>query len=398
MAIINTPTWQYIRAHEGDDVRELALHHSTDLQVDMPTALQQIEGRQKAKDKLPDLYIHEEILYPTTLSLEQCSSSLTAEYKANILEGADADIADLSGGFGIDTFAFARKFRHCHYIEPQVTLCELTQHNASVLGLSNIEIHQGTMEEKLASLPTLDYIYIDPSRRDTHGNRVVSLEDCTPNIVLWKEHLLEKARKNVVVKLSPMIDLKRTIQQLPEVSGIHIVAVEGECKEVLFLLSSKRPFLDDIPITAVNLRNGDSMRFQFSSLEEQNAVPTLANDLGQYLYEPNAAILKAGAFKCLAIRFGLNKLHPHSHLYTNNNFTENFPGRIFKISDVVPFNKKNIKKALSLQHANVSTRNFPISTDELKKALHLRDGGSTYIFGTTLSGNKKALIICEKAD
>lgn len=398
MPILNEATWQYIRTHAEDDVRKLALHPSADKSVDMAAALQQIEGRQKAKDKLPELFVHDGIIYPPTLSLEQCSSSVTAQYKASILDNAEACIADLSGGFGVDTFAFAEKFKLCHYVEPQNLLCALARHNASVLGLPNIEIHQGTMEEQLPLLPTMDYIYLDPSRRDTHGNRVVSIEDCTPNVVLWKEQLLQKAQKALVIKLSPMIDLKRTIQQLPEVTGIHVVAVHGECKEVLFLLSSEGAFVQDIPITAVNLLNDKAVSFQFSTQEENDACPVLANELGRHLYEPNAAILKAGAFKSIAVKFGIRKLHPHSHLYTSDTLVENFPGRVFTIREVLPFNRKNLRKNLTLQQANVSTRNFPISSEELKKSIRIKDGGDTYIFGTTLSGEKKTLIICEKAD
>lgn len=396
MPNINEATRQYIRTHENEDVRKLALHRSNDPQVDMSTALQQIEGRQKAKEKLPDLYVNEDILYPSTLSLEQCSSSITAQYKASILgDGAD-DIADLSGGFGVDTFAFARKFKHCFYVEPQASLCELARHNASALGFHNIDFLQGTMEEQLPLLPTTDHIFLDPSRRDVHGDRVVSIEDCSPNILQWKGELLRKVRKSVLVKLSPMIDLKRTMQQLSEVASIHIVAVHGECKEVLFLLTPNGSSIDDIPITAVNLHNEESVSFQFSTQEENNANPTLAHQVGQYLYEPNAAILKAGAFKSIAVLFGLNKLHPHSHLYTSDNLVAKFPGRIFQVQEVLPFNKKSIKSLSEIRQANISTRNFPLTPEALKKALKIKDGGDLYLFGTTLTGGNLVIIVGRK--
>ena len=229
MQHINEPTLQYISAHADSDVSHLALHPSKDPQVDMAVALQQIAGRQKAKEKLPEWYATEGILYPKKVSMEQCSSSQTAEYKASLVEGAS--FADFSGGFGVDTAAFSKKFGKGWYVEPQEELCELFQHNCKVLDINNVDIINGSMEDNLASIEHMDMIYLDPSRRDTHGRRVVSLADCTPNLLEWKSALLERCNI-LMVKMSPMIDIFQTLRDLPETYAVHVVAVEGECKEV----------------------------------------------------------------------------------------------------------------------------------------------------------------------
>lgn len=389
---MNDATKDFIKAHESDDVRQVALRGCKNPAVDLPFALRQIEGHQKAKYKLPEFFARPDILYPASISLEQCSSSETAHYKAALLQGRD--FADLTGGFGIDTFAFAPNFEHCHYVEPQAELCELVRHNAPVLGIDNIHIHQCTMEDALPELPTVDCLYLDPSRRNSHGNRVVTLEECTPDLTHWKDALLHKVRHCLLAKLSPMLDIKRTLQQLPETTAIHVVAVNNECKEVLFLLEPNANS-HEVIVSAANIKNGGTDVFLFSTLEEQNAVPTLADELGEYLYEPNAAIMKAGGFKTVATRFNLRKLHPHTHLYTCNQSVDNFPGRTFRIEQAIPFSKKSAKQLL-VKQANIATRNFPLSVEELKKSLKIKDGGDTYIFGATLTGDKKVLLLCSK--
>ena len=232
--MINEPTYQYIISHATDDVAQLALHPSKDPQVDMPMALQQIAGRQKAKEKLPDWYDNPGILYPKKVSMEQCSSSQTADYKASLVSGSV--FADLSGGFGVDTIALAQKFEKGYYVEPQEELCELFQHNSKAFGISHITIINDILENSIERLEPVDVIYIDPSRRDVHGRRVVSLSDCTPDLLEWKSVLLEKCN-TLMVKLSPMIDLHQTLRELPETYAVHVIAVNGECKEILCLLS-----------------------------------------------------------------------------------------------------------------------------------------------------------------
>lgn len=391
---INEATWHYIRTHVNDNVRDLALRGCKDTSVDFKFALQQIEGRQKSKDKLPDFYQNENILYPPTVSMEQCSSTPTAQYKASLVEGET--FADLTGGFGIDTFALSRRFKHGYHIEPNSALSELVQHNASVLNISNLEFIQDTMEESLSQIPNVDCLYIDPSRRDSHGNRVVCLEDCTPNIIEWKSTLLGKCKK-LMIKLSPMIDIKRSLLQLPETSDIYTIAVNGECKEVLLILEAGKDPTDRC-IHTINILKDGYQIFETTASEEVDAMPTLTNTLGRYLYEPNAAVLKAGTFKSIATRFGLEKLHPHTHLYTSDILAKDFPGRIFNVDDSYSFNKKEIKKALGdIKKANVAVRNFPLTAEELKALLKIKDGGEVFLFGATLTDGKLTVIQATKA-
>lgn len=392
---INEATWNYIRSHANDNVRDLALRGCKDTSVDFKFALQQIEGRQKSKDKLPDFYQNEQVLYPPTVSMEQCSSTHTANYKASLVEGET--FADLTGGFGIDTFALSRRFKHGYHIEPNNALSELVQHNASVLNISNLEFIQDTMEESLSQIPNVDCLYIDPSRRDSHGNRVVCLEDCTPNIIEWKSTLLGKCKK-LMIKLSPMIDIKRSLLQLPETSDIYTIAVNGECKEVLLILEAGKDPTDRC-IHTINILKDGYQIFETTASEEVDAMPTLTNTLGRYLYEPNAAVLKAGTFKSIATRFGLEKLHPHTHLYTSDILAKDFPGRIFNVDDSYSFNKKEIKKALGdIKKANVAVRNFPLTAEELKALLKIKDGGEVFLFGATLTDGKLTVIQATKAD
>lgn len=392
---INEATWHYIRTHVNDNVRDLALRGCKVTSVDFKFALQQIEGRQKSKDKLPDFYQNEQVLYPPTVSMEQCSSTHTANYKASLVAGEN--FADLTGGFGIDTFALSRRFKHGYHIEPNNALSELVQHNASVLNISNLEFIQDTMEESLSQIPNVDCLYIDPSRRDSHGNRVVCLEDCTPNIIEWKSTLLGKCKK-LMIKLSPMIDIKRSLLQLPETSDIYTIAVNGECKEVLLILEAGKDPTDRC-IHTINILKDGYQIFETTASEEVDAMPTLTNTLGRYLYEPNAAVLKAGTFKSIATRFGLEKLHPHTHLYTSDILAKDFPGRIFNVDDSYSFNKKEIKKALGdIKKANVAVRNFPLTAEELKALLKIKDGGEVFLFGATLTDGKLTVIQATKAD
>lgn len=390
---ISQATRDYIRNHQNDDVRELALKGCRNPDVDSPFALQQIQGRQKAKDKLPQLYANPDILFPPTVSMEQCSSEATARYKASLVGGGT--FADLSGGFGVDTMALAKVFDQGYYVEPSAELCQLFGHNIRTLGISNLQIRQGCMEEILPTLPDMDFLYLDPSRRDSHGNRVVTLGECTPNISAHKALLLAKARKGVLVKLSPMLDLKSALQQLPETQEIHVLAVHGECKEVLFLLGHDKT--EDMEYHAVNIQGDNVLDFHFSSREETEAKPELADHVSKYLLEPNAAVMKAGAFKCVATRYGLQKLHAHSHLYTCDEQVPDFPGRVFTVEKVVPFSKKEIKRQLAdMDKANVAVRNFPWNAEELRKQLRLGDGGDVYLFGTTLRDGGKVLVVTRK--
>ncbi len=423
---VDEATWQFIDEHLQEDVRQLALQKNKYKDIDFDFALQQIQGRQKTRDKLPFLASIPRFVFPPSLALEQCSSEMTAKYKCFIINdilcrdtacrvsiendtnkssqntacrvstGNHRIMADLTGGFGIDTLFFSNLFETCHYVEPQRQLCDILSHNLKLLQSETVQIHQTTMEDFIQDMEPVDFLYLDPSRRNVQGSRVVSLEDCTPNMVQYKDVLLQKAKK-VMLKLSPMLDIKRALAQLPETNEIYVLAVNGECKELLLLLDVGVQKL--LQYHAVNLwLDGNSMMevcFDFTDEEEQNAIPKFDSQVGQYLYEPNAAILKAGAFKSLATHFGLNKLHPHTHLYTSDSLIKEFPGRIFRVQNIYSY--KDAKTALkTIRKANVTVRNFPQSADELKKSLKLGDGGEVYIFGTTLDNGQKVIISCFK--
>ena len=404
---INESTWQYIAAHASDDVARLALHPSKDPQVDMAVALQQIAGRQKAKEKLPEWYAKEGLLYPKKVSMEQCSSSQTAEYKATLVEGDS--FADFSGGFGVDTVALARKFDKGWYVEPQEELCELFQHNCKVLDINNVNIVNGTMEANLAAIEPVDTIYLDPSRRDTHGRRVVSLADCTPNLLEWKSALLRKCN-TLMVKLSPMIDIFQTLRDLSETFAVHVIAVEGECKEVVFVLKTEDVTVDDtrkdVPwrvsttdptIIAVDINKIATTRVEITLETERTTPPRIATELGAYLYEPNAAVMKAGIFNALAQQFQVAKLAKNTNLFTADELHEDFPGRIFRIEAVHEFHPRKTAKELShLANASIAVRNFPLSAEELRKTLKIKDGNTCYLFGCTLWDGKKIILQTQK--
>ena len=388
---ISEATLQYVRTHVADDVRQLALRGCKNEAVDLPFALQQIEGRQKAKNKLPAFYENADILFPSTLSMEQCSSEQTANYKTTLAEGNI--FCDVTGGFGVDTLAFAHKFKHCTYLEPREELCVLMRHNCEVLDLQNVEIISGLLEDHSDEIPDCDLLLIDPSRRDDYGQRVVRLEDCSPNLLKYKGLLLKKS-KCVMAKLSPLLDIKRVLTQLPETKAVHIVSVEGECKEILLLL--RREAVAEPIIHCVNLSNKGDHQFTFTPSVEIQASPPLAKLMQTFLYEPNASILKAGAFKSVAMKYGLQKLHPHTHLYTSEQVVADFPGRVFLVKDVFSFHKQEIKRHLQdVTRANVSVRNFPLTAQELKQRLKLRDGGETYLFGTTMA-DEKIIVVAGK--
>ena len=396
--IINDPTQQYISAHAEDDVARLALHPSKDPQVDMAVALQQIAGRQKAKEKLPEWYATEGILYPKKVSMEQCSSSQTAGYKASLVNGDS--FADFSGGFGVDTAAFAKKFGKGYYVEPQQELCNLFQHNCNILDINNVDIINGTMEDNLASIGPVDMIYLDPSRRDMHGRRVVSLTDCTPNLPEWKSALLERCNI-LMVKLSPMIDIYQTLRDLPETYAVHVVAVEGECREVVFILSRGDAMhcvsTTDSTIIAVDINKTTTTRIETTLQTERTTLPCIATELGAYLYEPNAAVMKAGIFNALSEQFRIAKLAKSTNLFTANELHEDFPGRVFRIEAMHEFHPRKTAKDLShLTNASIAVRNFPLTAEELRKTLKIKDGNGAYLFGCTLWNGSRVILQTNK--
>ncbi len=376
--------------------------------------LQQVEGHERTADKLPTFAAIEDWWYPVRLSCEQCSSELTARYKAHIIESSNSPshkCLDLTGGYGVDTFFLSELFEETDYVEQNAELCRIAEHNKEItnekLKIKNISIHNCTAEEFLASVHgenegDYDLIFLDPARRDSHGGKVFRLGDCTPNAVELMPDLVSHLTPNgrIMLKLSPMIDLTQAIKELSAVSkvkpasvltwDIHVVAVKNEVKEVL-LLSHQKSDVRTQTITAIDL-DKEEQAFVFTREEEQTAQPQMVLGTcpnGTWLYEPNAAILKGGAYKLVSERFGLQKLDVNTHLYVSDKLVEDFPGRVWKTSPL-PSPKEKV-----ISQANVIVRNYPLTAEQLKKKLHLRDGGTAYVIGCRVNG-KPVLFSAER--
>ena len=390
---LTTETIRFIEENARADVRSLALQAKKYPKVDMAMAVVQIAGRQIAEAKVPTWYRTEGLLYPKHLSMEQCSSEATAIYKAGLVEGET--FADLTGGFGIDCSFLSRKFKKADYVERQAELCELAKHNFPLLGLS-IGVHNEDGVEYLKQMQPVDCLFLDPARRDGHGGKTVAIADCEPDVSALENLLVEKAKK-VMVKLSPMLDLSLALKHLKYVREVHIVSVNNECKELLLILQKESPS-SDITIHCEHILNAsDHQSFSFTQEQERTSDCPLATEVGAYLYEPNASILKAGAYRSLTQTYACKKLHASSHLYTSEQFIEDFPGRRFHVEAVSGFGKKELKEFLQdMEKANLTIRNFPSSVADLRKRLKLKEGGEDYLFATTLADESKVMIKCRK--
>lgn len=381
-------------------VSELALKLSGCKDIDVADTLQQVEGWQRMRDKVPSWAAVDDLRYPHRLALEQCSGEAAARYKATVVQrlmsGTEGPtrMADLTGGFGVDFSFVARNFTQATYVERQESLCALARHNFPLLGLPQAEVVCADGTDYLRTMQPVDLLFLDPARRDTAGRKTVLIADCEPDVCILQQLLLEKARF-VVLKLSTMLDISGALHALSHVREVHVVAVGGEAKDLLLVL--ERSFCDEPAVFVCE--NGQT--FQFTYTEENNTQPVYATagNLGLYLYEPGPATMKAGAFKLTAERFALQKLHPNSHLYTSDQFVENFPGRAFRIEHVLGFGKRDVKALHKLtERANLTVRNFPTSVAALRKKLKLKEGGSHYLFATTLADGSHALLVCTKPE
>ena len=432
--MMNQATQDFIRQHQDEDVRQLAFLGSKNPEVDIPFALDQIRGRKMARAKLPRWANIDGIIYPPHISMEQCSSESTALYKAELAArllglpdssfSEEIGFVDLTGGFGVDfSYIAVRLGMKSMYVERQAHLCEAAKENFERLGLKNAIVKNGdgievlhsfhpkkkdvasaddslgiTYDQPRSLLKTnlgLKIIFIDPARRDDAGNKVVSLKDCTPDVTVLQEEMLSKA-DYVIIKLSPMLDWHRAISELSHVREVHIISVNNECKELLLVLSA-RNMGENIRIFCIN----DAQSFICDDLDMESSsvkiAPSTLEEM-QYLYEPNASLMKAGCFGVLSERYDARMLSKNSHLFVSREPIAAFPGRSFRIIAVSSFNKKELKRHLSgITKANIATRNFPLSVAELRKRLKLKDGGETYIFATTLSDESHVLVITEKA-
>ena len=338
--------------------------------------LQQVEGKERTADKLPTFAAIEDWWYPVRLSCEQCSSELAARYKASLVGGEK--IVDLTGGYGVDTYFLSEEFVHTDYVEQNAELCRIAEHN---FANKPIAIHNSTAEEFLKTAGQYDLIFLDPARRDSHGGKVFRLEDCTPNVVELLPTLLAHG-KRLMIKLSPMLDLTQAVKELSKFSiqwSVYVVAIKNEVKELLLLSGGTDQ------ITAIDL-DKKGQAFVFTKEEESKANFKFQISNFKFLYEPNAAILKAGAYKLVAERYGLAKLDVNTHLYCSDTLIADFPGRVWKI----------IEKQEGLKQANVLTRNYPLTPEQIKKKLHLRDGGTAFVVGCRVGG-KPTLFYAERA-
>lgn len=381
---------EFITQNKNADVHTLALN-KVPTDINLRYCLQQIEGQQMARQKLPSWARTKGIVYPQKLSMEQCSSEKTALYKQQVAErllSTDRqNMVDLTGGFGIDFSFLAQLFDEADYVERNELLCEIARHNFPLLGLSKVRVHNKTCEEFVGEMDNYSLIFLDPSRRDTSGRKVFALNECSPNMETIQDILINHAPL-VIIKLSPMLDIKDTIRRLSNVSEVHVVSVDGECKEMLLVLSRQKK---SITYHCTNITTQTQTFFTNS----WDAEPQIASRPERYLYEPNASIMKAGVQNSLCQAYNIEKLHPFSHLFTSQHFIADFPGRVFKIEDFCGFAKKNLKSLLAdISQCNLTIRNFPSSVAELRKRLKLHEGGNIYLFATTLSDGSHALIRC----
>lgn len=453
MTIMNDETREFVAMHRNEDVRELALKAKRVERLDLPSALDQIAGWQIARKKLPQWASCEGIVYPPHISMEQCSSQFTAQYKSEIAQTllapaatvrarvsdsgesdnqttksepqlsdspesdtqetktgvrvsdssesdtlvARSSMVDLTGGFGVDFSYLARGFSQATYVERQRHLCDLAEHNMAALGLDQARIVCGDGVEYLRQMGPVDFIYLDPARRDEHGSRTYAIEDCTPNVFELRDLLLAKSQYTLV-KLSPMLDWRKAVADFDgAVREVHIVATGNECKELLLVLGQQ---VHEEPSAPCVFCVNDNQRIDYDSASYTQGLRIGGKPLPEaknYLYEPNASIMKAGCFDLVEERFGVTQVGPSSHLFVSATPVADFPGRGFAIEAIGGMNKKDIKRLLNgTKQANIAVRNFPLTAPQLRKKLKLADGGPVYLFGTTMQGCDHVLLRTSK--
>lgn len=390
-------TIDFILENADADVSGLLLGASKFPDINMALAAQTIQARSRIKTKIPSWHSFPELEFPISLSLEQCSSEATARYKQRFLNENDT-AADLTGGLGVDSFFLAQKCAKVDYFERNQALADAARNNFRILKSDNIFVYNSNINSSIIDNKEFSHynlIFLDPARRGKIGEKIYSIKECEPNILELKESLFKKTSK-LLVKISPMADISATIALLPETSEVHIISVDNECKEVLLLLENNHCGEPDI--FAVNIAKGKCLDFRFRQSEENGCSCELGLPEGaNLLFEPNRSVLKGGAFKLAAARFGLSKLAPSTHLYVGRSPISDFPGKVLTIKEITDFNKQTIKVlAKSCPKASVTSRNFPIGSNELQKRLKISDGGNNHIFACTLLNGEKKLIITEQ--
>ena len=399
--MIDSLTLDFANQHADDDVQQLALQAARWPGIDLRQAIDQIRGRRTARIKLPSWAAVPGIVYPPHLSMEQCSSEQTAVYKANIAQRLGGEsFVDLTGGFGVDFAFISQGFKKAVYVEQQAHLCEVARHNFGLLGLSQARVMCVDSIAFLHEMEPASLIFVDPARRNEYGGKAIAISDCTPDIRQIEVELLEKAT-HVLIKLSPMLDWHKAVADLENidrvVDEVHIVAVKNECKELLLVLSKGGKHKNE-PRQVLCVNDGSV----FSYIEDDETKSSLRLfeaeiHSGMHLYEPHSAVMKAGCFGLLSNKFNVESLAHDSHLFVSEDVVTGFPGRHFRINEVVSMNKKVLKKAFSyIRQANIAVRNFPLSVAELRRKLRLKDGGDIYLFATTDVVGRHVLLICSK--
>ncbi|MBQ0058221.1 MAG: hypothetical protein KBT20_11245 [Bacteroidales bacterium] len=398
----------FLRLHSDDDPTKLLLAAGRYPDIDVRWAAEQLMARRQIRTKLPEWWAKaDDLIMGGRIPAEQCSSEQTARYKQKLVVGSS--LCDMTGGMGVDSYYMSRGLEKTIYTERQPHLCDAARHNFAALGADNINVREG--DGQSLPIPDVDTIYIDPARRAHDGSRVYDIADCEPNVATWKDQLLEHCHR-LIIKLSPMADITRVLEQLPEASEVHVVAVRNECKEVLVVMERKDMNATQstdgkgaTKIHCVDFRSGDEIHFEYTLNEEQEARAKMADaadvTTGEgrslYLYEPDVTLLKAGAFRLPAERYGLLKIDTNSHLYVSDRLVSDFPGRIFETDETMTLSSKLLKTLKRrVPQANISTRNCTLSADELRKRTGIRDGGSTYIVGTSHPAMGQLLMLCHK--
>ncbi|MCQ0112312.1 16S rRNA G966 N2-methylase RsmD [Zhouia amylolytica] len=388
--ILNTDVQDFILKNISTDILSILLKRQLFETVSNQELVEQIEAKIRCKKKLPLWYETPRIFYPNKLNIEQTSSEKTARYKANLFSGKS--FIDLTGGFGVDDYYFSKSFDQVIHCELNAELSKIAAYNFSMLNANNIScINEDGIQYLANTKSKFDCIYVDPSRRNEIKGKVFKLEDCLPNIPEHIDLLMEKG-KVLIIKTSPMLDISIGLKELKHCKQLHIIALNNEVKELLWILSKSASTLEKI--TTVNIGVNEE-KFEFSPEDIEKSRTNYSPPL-KYLYEPNSAIMKSGAFSLISETYNTPKLHEHSHLYTSNVLVDEFPGRKFTIDKTTPYNPKSLRKSMGNSKANIATRNFPENPDQIKKRLKLKDGGTLYLFFTTDIENNKIVLWCTK--
>ena len=386
---------RFIQTHLKENASQLMLRAGTFKDLDVKKLAGQILSRQKAVRKLPEWSANEKLIFPPALSVEQCSSEATARYKASLVSGKQ--LIDITGGMGVDCFYMSRKFQHALYFEQQQEVARTAEYNFEELGCKNIIVNNGDSLHALAKekMPS-DWIYADPARRNLNREKVVLLSDCTPDITASLPVLFENA-PNILLKTSPLLDIDLASKELADLAEVHVIGYEQECKELLFVLKKDhKPENFIIKTRIINAAGEVIHALDFDRESERTSAVSFSNPLG-YLYEPHPAVLKAGAFRTLCAKFDMSKLAVNSQLYTSHEHIHDFPGRSFNVISVCKPDMREISKFIKGDKANLTIRNFPGKTEDLRKKWKLKEGGDFYLFATTLADNSKVVIVTTKS-